>query len=161
MWLPWIFTSIVQGVYLVMSAAFLRECAYARTWFSSLVSVVTGVSRYAAVRLSVSLGASRSEESPKALALPRALPLFISHPASTLPTVPLPLPSLPMTLWIKKKLMQMMHSLSHCLWILRWQQHWGKSWCNAFSKAEGCLYGVCLSARVWLHRFTVRKRQSK
>lgn len=29
--LPWIFTSIVKGVYLVMSAAFLHECAYAQT----------------------------------------------------------------------------------------------------------------------------------
>lgn len=43
------------------------------------------------------------------------VPLRLPFPQPPLPPLPLLLPSLPTTLWIKKKLMQMMHSLSHCL----------------------------------------------
>lgn len=151
--LPWIFTSIVKGVYLVMSAAFLHECAYAQMWLSSLVSVVTALSRYAAVRLSASLGASRGEESPKAPALPWAIYLFISHPASTSPPR-----APPFALFTHDTLNQeeinaddaFTVSLSPSFrgWILRWQQHWGNSWCKAFSKAGGCLRTECVCLHV-------------
>lgn len=33
-------------------------------------------------------------------------------------------------------------------WILRWQQHWGNSWCKAFSKAGGCLCTECVCLHV-------------
>lgn len=78
------------------------------------------------VCFSLSFGASRSEVSPRASSSHTPLlsqfppceaasppPPFPLHLASLLS--PLLLPSLATTLWIKQKLMQMKHSLSHCL----------------------------------------------
>lgn len=93
------------------------ECDY----LHSCVSVVTNLRGYAIVCFAASLRASRSEETPKA-PHPNDFPLWVIYctsptpiPSTSAPPLPLLLPSLPTTLWIKKKLMQMMHSLSHCL----------------------------------------------
>lgn len=36
-----------------------------------------------------------------------------------------------------------------CGWILGWQQHWGNSWCKAFSKPRGCLCTECVCLHVY------------
>lgn len=103
---------------------------------------------------------SQLASGPAAVRSPPRLPPSPEPYTSSSPTPPPPLPpgAPPFALFTHDTLNQeeinaddaFTVSLSPSFrgWILRWQQHWGNSWCKAFSKAGGCLRRECVCVHV-------------
>lgn len=127
------------------------ECDY----FHSCVSVVTNLSGYVIVCVSLLAPGPATARSPPRFS-PTNFP-FLATSLSPFPSVThllSPPVAPPFALFTHDTLNQeeinaddaftVSLSPSFCGWILRWQQHWGNYWREAFSKARGCLCAECV-----------------